>query len=477
MLVNDVLYFQTFCKLLETVVEAGGLEIPVEHLQKNHFYLLSRKINVQSGVAFGIQPATIRDYRYIYKGEKKFSVRQNRLDLMCEFLGYSSWNDFKSSHCTKFEHIPDGHDTVRLLILPDKRFGAIQHFEGQIGELINNRYEDLKDEYNIQNLEIIYQEHLRSAPKGIQGIRDLGLANEADMILWTEYIHGASPMMRVRSLCTDMKKKLRKGGKPPYRKADDLIHLQDGAFLQETDSMVFFMLGSKAYEKGETAKAREYFKQVLQIAPDHEEAFTYLHLLNAEHQAPLQIATSGEETITEQESILAAATHREVAGFADPPFQKATDRRSLIATNQLPYPPNPALQDHQLLILKGDHRVLKAKGLEPLIRNTLIHKDEIIIFLTTQPNVALLSMDDLTVFKLAANKQAVPIKEALVHINQGYQIGGRIAKKDEPQALQFHSGTASADTEKNSSPNDLLRIIILPNTGEALYTSRQLEAS
>lgn len=407
MLVNDNLYFQTFCKLLEAVVKAAGLEIPVENLQRNHFCFLSRKINVNTEAELGIQPATIRDYRYIYKKEKRFSVRQNRLDLMCVFLGYLGWNDFRSTHFNYTENIENNDDTVRLLILPDKRIGAIKKFEGQIADLINNRYEELKYELELDHLEITFENNLQSCPTGINKIRDLGESHQADLVVWPEYLHGKSPMMRIPSLLVNSDIQERKPEKQRYQKVENFAVIHDGAFLEATDILLFALLGIAAYKNGAFTKAKAHFKQVLNLDPNHSEAKSFMELLRNDQEEYVKVATTFElvtVAVTENQTIPKStskshdisSTHEEFLGM-NLPFQHEKD----------------SLANH-LLVLEGDNRVIKSKDLEPLVKSMLIHEDEPIIFLTSHTQMELMSMNDQNVFRLEAYKKEIPIKEALV---------------------------------------------------------------
>ncbi|MDW3194079.1 MAG: hypothetical protein R8G66_17020 [Cytophagales bacterium] len=479
MLVNDELYFHTFCKLLEAVVAAGGVEAPVEHLQKNHFHFLSRKINSKSCADCSIQPATIRDYRYIYKREKKFSVRQNRLDLMCDYLGYNGWNDFRSNHFPNAENKQQSNEQVRLLILPDKRFGAIQHFEGQIGELICNRYEELKEELGIDELEIIYRDHLKSSPAGIKGIRDFGKANKADMVIWTEYIHGIKPMMRVPSILVDPYQKVCKREKKAYQDAAELINLHEGTFLEESDIMLFQLLATTAHQKVETKKAVEYLEKILQLDPEHEESINQLGILLDQQEASGQSTNlGGDKTNAEvdadpQEKSGSDAIHHQNQLY--PPHQDTsnTDQKR----DHFAMPNHTASLDNHLLILEGDNRVLKVKDLEPLIRNTIIHEEETIIFLTSKTDIALLSLNDRTIFTLKTSQQEVPVKEALVRLNQWHQNIPNFPKGSDQLPLCFHPSTPVKPTKIKPVASDLIGIIIRPNTGNKMLRTRQLKAS
>lgn len=484
MLVNDELYFQTFCRLLEAVVEAGGVEASVERLQKNHFYFLSRKINAHSNAECNIQPATIRDYRYIYKREKKFSVRQNRLDLMCDFLGYNGWYDFRSNHFSVPDNNQQSNDQVTLLILPDKRFGAVQQFEGQIGELICNRYEELKEELGADDLEIIYQADLKSLPTGIKGMREYGEANKADIVIWTEYLHGKTPMMRVPSLLVDTNREGFKKIKQPYQDAAELVNLPTGALLKETDIILFQLLGALAYEKGEIERAIEYFEHVLQLEPTCKEALSFMSQLLDLEEASNQSSTLVEETTRIDEQLIDQEMEVLNADLNEPDetvLKALSLSNNVMNTNlsvtQSPTAHRSASLENHLLILKGDNRVLKVKDLEPLIRNTFIHEDETIIFLTRKTDLELLSMNDLTVFKLEASQQEIPIKEALVSINQWHQETKEPPNDNDQSPLPRYSSIDLKQTNKETFTKDLIGIIILPNASKQLHPSQQLEAS
>lgn len=411
MLVNDNLYFQTFCKLLEAVVKAGGLEIPVENLQRNHFCFLSRKINVKTGAELSIQPATIRDYRYIYKKEKRFSVRQNRLDLMCVFLGYLGWNDFRCTHFNCNERTGNNDNTVRLLILPDKRVGVTKKFEGQIADLINNRYEELKYELELDHLEITFENNLQSCPTGTNKIRELGKVHQADLVVWPEYLHGKTPMMRIPSLLVNSDIQQRKPEKQGYQKVENFAVIHDGAFLEAADILLFTLLGVSAYKNGATNKSQTYFKQVLDLDPNHSEAKSFMELLRKDQEEHEKVATTLElvtVAVIENQSMPMTTSKSHDISSTDEEIPPVT----------LPFQHKQNSLANHLLVLKGDNRVIKSKDLEPLVKSMLIHEDESVIFLTTHTQMELMSMNDQNVFRLEAYKKEIPIKEALVTLEE-----------------------------------------------------------
>lgn len=422
MLVNDELYFRTFCKLLEAVVKAGGLEIPVESLQKNHFYQLSRKINRKSGLEYGVRPTTLRDYRYIYKQQKKFSVRQNRLDLLSEFLGYDGWNEYKKIHfhCPEIEQ--NAEPKVRLLVLPDRRVGVVKKFEGQIAELIINRYEELKYELDLDRLEILFEDSLSSCPTGIEKIHDLGKAHQADIVLWTEYIHGKDPLIRVPALLVDSQGGKSTRAKQPYKKAEALVDILEGAFLEAADIKLFHLLGTSAFKEEEIDKARFYFEKVLALAPDHSGANYYINLL---HQNQINHAEDTlsqkleEELVIEITASKGTVTTRAVRGKEEKSSisKKNGSQHFFQSPNTSMLCDKSSLNKH-LLVLKGDNHVLKSKDLEPLVRSMLIHEDEPIIFLTSHTDMSLMSLSDLNIFGVQAKRKEIPMKEALVSFKQ-----------------------------------------------------------
>lgn len=410
MLVNDELYFQTFCELLEAVVKAGGLETSVEHLQKNHFYLLSRKINLKANLEHGLQPTTLRDYRYIYKRKKKFSIRQNRLDLMCEFLGYDGWNEYKQKHFQSTEINQSKSSNIRVLVLPDKRVGVVNTFEGQIADLITSRYEALQYDLGIDNLEIIVEDHLESTPNGLKNIHELGVKRQANMVIWPEYLHGKNPMMRVPALPIVAENQPLKCVRQRYQKVGNLVDIMEGTFLEEADIMLFSLLGTAAFEKGEQDKALSYFEKVLTLDPENADAEDYVSLIKRQDTAFQNKSLSND--VREEEDL---------AGLAQRIALLPPEENEMYSTDSSP---NTLVSDGRsslkkyLLVLNGDKQVLKSKDLEPLVRSTLIHEDEPIIFLTTHTGLSLMSMNDLSIFRVQAERKQIPLKETLVSIDR-----------------------------------------------------------
>ncbi len=439
MLVNDELYFQTFCRLLETVVEAGGLEVPVERLQKSHFCFLSRKINQQSGIEYGIQPTTLRDYRYIYKQEKKFSIRQNRLDLMCEFLGYDGWNDFKQTNFKCLEKLQESKKKVRLLVLPDKRIGEVKKFEGQIAELIVSRYEELKDELEIENLEIVFED--KPCPVGTKEILDLAATRHADIVTWPEYLHGKHPLMRVQTRFVDAESQMAKVVRQQYQKVNALADLLEGAFLEQTDVMVFNLLGTTAFTNEEVDKARTYFEKVLALAPDHSDANNYMDWLKqaqTSHQKEVDGLASDFE-ISEKTTAIDNEANSDENNCTSPEFPN------------LPIAQDNASLDKHLLVLKGDNHVLKSKDLEPLVRSMLIHEDEPVIFLTSHTDMSLMSMNDLNVFHVQAVRKEVPLKEVLISSKQQIPVPKCNDEQRSVKWLLIHHPHPNDETDKGST--------------------------
>lgn len=418
MLVNDELYLQIFCKLLEAVVEAGGLEVPVDKLQKKHFCLLSRKINAKSRDEWGIKPATFRDYRYIYKRQKRFSVKENRLDLLCDFVGFSSWIDFRNEHFNHNCIHENNGSVIKLLILPDKRYGEVHNFEGQLSELILSRYEDLKYELDIDNLEILYENQLSDSPSGIKKIQDLAEANQADIVVWPEYLHGNTPMLRIPFHLVDSHAQIVKSKKPSFRKIEGLTQILEGEFLQELDKTLFSLLGKQAFKQNETEKAKTYFSTVLALDIEHKEAnyFTGIITQQAKETAQDSINCPVNQTHTTPYTFDSFTLLGKWKESLD--VQKELSEMGL--SNELSIVHQPTQIDKHLLVLKGDQRVLMTKNLEPLVRSTLIHEDEPVFFLTRQTDMELMSMKDLNVFQVVPSTNEVPIKDAIFTFNNNH---------------------------------------------------------
>ncbi len=511
MLVNDELYFQTFCKLFDAVVEMGGLEVAVENLQKNHFFLLSRKINRRTCDNFGIQPATLRDYRYIYRKEKRFSVRQNRLDLMCEFLGYNGWNEFRNTHFNVNHTKQNKNQVVRLLVLPDKRYGEVGKFEGQISELIFNRYEELKAELEIDNLELVYEESLKETPTGINRIKDLGSTHQADLVIWPEYHHGKKPTMRVRFLQASPNQSPSTYYKSKYQKVSRLTDIHEGMFLTETDILLFSLLGIAAFHNGETTRAIIHFEHVLTLDPRHIEALYNLGLLYKETDHLSESATYFQKVLEQDhidsELIEGAKTHlshlleskratsdtitlpsekcspqanpflitseKEDTSFSDEK-SKLPDLDISLGEKQLAngFVKHQTTSPDYLFVLKGDNSVLMTKNLEPLLRSKLIHEDESIMFLTSHTDLALLSVNNFNTYHVRTSRKEVPIKEVLITIDQSPEAKkGNIdpCKKSSPLLLLSIKGTK---TEKTLPRNDWKSIIFSESCQNAFSLER-----
>ena len=450
MVINDPIYFPTFCKLLEQVVEAGNIGVSVSKLKNSHFHLLSRKINKDPDFEVAIQPSTIRDYRYIYLQKKSFSIRENRLDLLCEFIGYDNWINFRSSH---FQHPEptEPNATIRLLVLPDKRLGHANNFEGSIADLIGTRYEELKDSYGIENLEITFEDQLESFPRGVRKIREIGSAYKADLVVWPEYMHGDEPEMRVPFLVVNPEKlgvrHIRKE-KQKYQKVERLSSVHEGAFLEETDILLFSMLGVEAYRQDNKDKALQYFEELLKLDENHLDALFYTGAIH-QSRGQLDLASScyhrvlenseAQEELYEKASINLVfiqlrnpAGHEEAVRLLEPIENNDSEQAPRIhallyqaymlagdkvkAQNMLKMLTRESLSSlkEHMIVMVGDDRVLSTRNMDPLLDSTIIHENESIIFLTEKTDLSLLSLEKNDLFHVKAFKQEVPLRQALI---------------------------------------------------------------
>lgn len=456
MLVNDEIYFQTFCTLLDKVVAEAGLEVNVEALSNSHFQLLSRKINQQTQADTEISPTTFRDYRYIYLKKKKFSIRENRLDLLCEYIGYLSWVHFRSKQASETTTETPEYRSVKLLVINDKRVGLSSSvFEGQIAEMINNRYEELKYEHAIDNLQIIFSE---DSPVGIKKIREMGSAHEADLVVWPEYVHGNTPKLRVPFLIVDPNRSdlpLSKRKPQSHQPVEGLETIYDGAFLEETDILLFTMLGMEAYRREEQQKACQYFEHLLTLDPEGVTPHFYLgaiyqnqdHLDQAsQHYHEVLSKTASDHDFYEKAVINLVFILMREAGYEEAidllkriEHNHSTQTKRIHALLYQAYMlkgDKASAQEHLLLwdkryaermeveaagplpghlmVMEGDSRVLTSKRMDPLLESTIVHQDEPIFFMTTETDLSLMSMENFAMFHLQPSKQELPLKKSLV---------------------------------------------------------------
>lgn len=279
MFVKEQLYQPIFCILLDKVVAKGIESLPVEKLKNRHFHQLSHKINMASNSGNKLAPNTFRDYRYIYLGTKSFSVREDRLDVLSNYIGFDSWLSFKQLY-GDFQGFRDSPKSsgIRLLILPDIRVGLFNAFEGRISDLIKSRYEELRADYHIDNLELLTYDPSKRPPNSEEAIREVGKSLNADLVIKTNFLLAKELELRISYQLVEPEKwGIRSTrGASDYQVIERLSTIFEGDLLKELDTLLLYMSGMGALDAGKQETAKRHLMIALSIDNDYAAAHALL---------------------------------------------------------------------------------------------------------------------------------------------------------------------------------------------------------
>lgn len=454
-----------FIKLMNKVVEESTLTGTFKSLDTNQLKDLCEEINAAGLKEGKTSRSRLCEYNLMCRetANNPLNISRKKLAVFCEFA------DVKIEIFE--EKVIDTTNKLKLLILKEFHTGTGPFKDGDVTQIIQKRYAELKEIHQLDDLLIELDESGSDSPDTYEEARQMGEDENATMVLWGESHPGEVRIkfMPVHPEKYDLDPNPR--GKHKFHRLKRASQLCEGDILHEPDYLLFLLFGLEAYALSEestekTVEAIAHFEKLLAFDKDDPEAHFYMGVLHhgigqleaagthyksviqntrpdddknqkaslnlallfdqtEEFQAALDILNRLEaEECSYKKRVYAlqfkVSRQLEEKNLADAALSKWQNEHLLQFQENYDWPgaERRPTESEELIVVRGNLNAFTVASNDPLLDNTLVEIHEQVVSKSGEIDLTLVSLSTHIVYELHLDSDPVELKDSIQRLEE-----------------------------------------------------------